>query len=73
MEGAVKFILIFVTLAVAMAGTVSNPSRRSKTIIIVIAFVTSIGIVLKTGSTANENEMNKKLIVSLVQASTPPE
>ena len=73
MAGIIEFILIFITLAVAVAGVVSNPSKQIKALIITLAFVASIGTVIKTVSTANENEINKKLIVSLVQASNPPQ
>lgn len=73
MTGITEFILISVTLVVAIIGTLSNQSKTVKGVIIGLAVVTSIGTSYKTVSTARENEVNKKLIASLVQASNPPE
>ncbi len=72
MDGIIEFILIAVTLIVAVMGVLSNPSNKIKGSIILLAVITSVGTVIKVTSTSKENEINKKLVVSLVQASNPP-
>ena len=69
----VEFILIFVTLATAVVGTATAANRNIKIALITLAVATSVGTLVQTVSTNRENEINKKLIVSLVQASNPPE
>ena len=70
--GNVELILILVTLFTAIAGTISNPSGRIKMAIIGLAVLASIGTFVKTLNTVRENEINKRLIVTLVQASNIP-
>jgi hypothetical protein len=72
MEGFIEFILIAVTLIVAITGVLSNPTNKIKGVIIGLAVITSIGTTIKTISTSKESEINKKLVISLVQASNPP-
>ena len=70
---AIDIVLILVTFMAVVAGTVSNPSRRVKAAIISLAIVTSIGTAVKTLDSASKNEINARLIGTLVQASNPPE
>lgn len=70
--GAIELILVLVTLSAAIAGTVSNPSRRTKMAIIGLAILTSIGTFVKTSETSRKNKINEKLIVTLIQASNIP-
>ena len=72
MEGIIEFIFIAVTLIVAILGLVSSPSNKVKGVLIGLAIITSMGTIIKTISTSQENEINKKLVISLVQASNPP-
>ena len=73
MDGIVEFILISVTLAAAVLGTVSSPSRKAKAALIGLAVVTSLATGYKAYDTARESRINKKLVIALVQASNPPQ
>ena len=69
----VELILILVTLAAAVLGTVSNPSRSLKAAIIGLAVVTSVGTVVTLLETNRAAERNARSITALVQAIDPPE
>ena len=70
--GTIELILILVTLFAAIAGTVSDSSKRTKIAIIGLAILTSIGTFVKTSETSRKNKINEKLIVTLIQASNIP-
>ncbi|GAM59476.1 hypothetical protein JCM19231_2429 [Vibrio ishigakensis] len=72
MDFTVEFILIGITLAMAVLGTFSNPSSGTKLTIIALAVLTSIATGYKTYSNAEENRINKRLIITLVQSSNQP-
>ena len=69
----VEFTLVLVTLVAAIVGTISNPSGRVKAGIIGLAVIASIGTYYKVLDTARKNDINEKLIITLVQASSQPE
>lgn len=72
MDFTVEFILIAITLAMAVLGTFANPSSGTKLIIIALAILTSITTGYKTYSNAEESRINKRLIITLVQSSNQP-
>ncbi|MGF1734199.1 hypothetical protein [Photobacterium satsumensis] len=72
MDFTVEFILITITLSMAVLGTFSNPSSGTKLTIIALAVLTSIATGYKTYSNAEENRINKRLIITLVQSSNQP-
>ncbi|MCF7982626.1 MAG: hypothetical protein K9K86_11635 [Pseudomonadales bacterium] len=72
MDGIIEFVLISVTLGAAILGTSTDPSRNIKIAIISLAALTSIATGYKSYLDAKENNVNKKLIISLVQSSNQP-
>ena len=71
--GYVDVILVLITLFAAIVGTVANPSHRVKAAIIGCAAMASVGTIIKTIDNARQDQINRRLIVTLVQATNLPE
>ena len=71
MKKHVELILILITLAVGVSGTLSNQEMVTKVLIVILLMALSFVTYMKNKETGKENEVNKRLIIRLVSASKP--